>query len=260
MSMAERPRVFVFHVRRKDGTPLFLHPFSSPARLTELLPAAEIAGRYGAEPAVESLTHLRSELYRMVDAAVRLWIGELRFIPRFLLSTAVFLVVYFIASYFIRDPLPILDEIVLGLVGAVITYVWLGKRYGASSEAARRRGELRGAVDRIAFTESKFLVRVEAELHEHEARETEAIRRIVTPMEHTLDAAEREEAEHLVGMLESRFNLRRLRRDERVLKRHVDRGEPGEPAVLRWIHAQKLDAPLYALYKGYKRTVQAKRG
>jgi hypothetical protein len=257
--MSERTREFVFHLNRKDGTPLFLHPFLTPALLMERLPTAEISGRYGAEPMVESLTKLRNELYRMVDASVRLWIGELRFIPRFLISTGIFLVVYFVASYFIRDPLPIIDEVILGLVAAIVVYLWLGRRYSASGEATKRRLELRAAVDRISFTESSFLKRVEEVLHEHEAHEAEAIRSIVTPMEHSLDAAERDEAVHLVGMLERRFNLKRLRREERVLKRFVDRGQPGEPTIRRWIALQKLDAPLYALYKGYKRTVQALR-
>lgn len=257
--MAERSKEFVFHVRRKNGTPIFLHPFTTPARLMDVLPTAEIAGRYGAEPVVEALTGLRNELYRMVDASVRLWIGELRFIPRFLISTAVFLVVYFVTSYFIRDPLPIIDELVLGLVAAVVAFLWLGRRYGASQQATARRAELRAAVDRISFTESSFLKRVEEVLHDHEAHELQTIRSILTPLEHTLDADERVEAEHLVSMLERRLDLRRLKRDERVLKRFVDRGAPGESTIRRWLESQKLDAPLYALYKGFKRTVQAPR-
>jgi hypothetical protein len=259
--MAETQRVFVFHLKRANGTPLFLHPFSSPARLIELLPKARVEGRYGDEPMVESLTKLRDELYRMVDAAVRVWIGDLRFIPRFLLSAGIFLVAYFLAGYLIREPIPILPDVAIGIAAAVIGYGWLGKRYGASTAASNKRDELRAAVDRIAFTESSFLLRVELELHDSEAREAEAIRRIVSPMEHALDTAEREEAEHLVGMLERRFDLRRLRRDERVLKRFVDDGEPAAsaPSIKRWLELQRLDAPLYALYKGFKRTVQSLR-
>jgi hypothetical protein len=259
--MADKQKAFVFHIRRANGTPLFLHPFTSPARLMDILPNAQIEGRYGDEPMVEALTMLRNELHRMVDAAVRLWIGELRFIPRFLISAGIFLVAYLVASYVKRDPLPIVDEAVVGIVAAVAGYIWLGRRYSTSTQASQKRVELRAAVDRIAFHESAFIRRVEGELHDAEARESEAIRRIVTPLEHTLDAGEREEAKHLVGLLERRFDLRRLRREERVLKRFVDDGEPESKVstIKRWMELQKLDAPLYALYKGFKRTVQTQR-
>jgi hypothetical protein len=258
--MADTLKAYVFHLKRANGTPLFLQPFGSPAKLMELLPRAHVEGRYGEEPMVEALTMLRNELYRMVDAAVRLWIGELRFIPRFLLSAGVFLAAYLVAS-FIGDPIPLVDEVVIGIVAAVIAYAWIGKRYGASSEASKKRVELRAAVDRIAFTESSFLRRVESVLHDVETQEAEAIRGIVSPLEHTLDAVEREEAEQLVGMLEGRFDIRRLRREERVLKRFVEDGEPAAkaPTIKRWIELHKLDAPLYALYKGFKRTVQSRR-
>ncbi len=259
--MADTLKAYVFHLKRANGTPLFLHPFGSPAKLMELLPRAQVQGRYGEEPMVEALTMLRNELYRMVDGAVRLWIGELRFIPRFLLSAGAFLAAYLFASYFIRDPIPLIDEAVIGIVVAAIAYAWIGKRYGASNEASKKRVELRAAVDRIAFTESSFLRRVESVLHDVETREAEAIRGIVSPLEHTLDAVEREEAEQLVGMLEGRFDIRRLRREERVLKRFVEDGEPAAkaPTIKRWIEIHKLDAPLYALYKGFKRTVQSRR-
>jgi hypothetical protein len=259
--MADTARGYVFHVRRKNGVSLFLHPFTSPARLVGLLPDGVIVGRYGAEPVVEALTLLRNELYHMVDTAVRQWIGEQRFIPRFLITTGAFLAVYFITSYFIRDPLPMIDEVLLSVAASVIVFLWLGRRYARSSLATRRRVELRAAVDRISFTESAFVKRVEAVLHDNEAQEAEAIRGIVTPDEHALDAQERDEAVYFVGMLESRFDLKRLRREEKVLKRFLDAGRPpgGEQRIRRWLEIQKLDAPLYALYKGYKRTVQSLR-
>jgi len=259
--MAQQENAFVFHLKRKNGNPLFLLPFKTPTRLMDLLARADIRGRYGEEPMVEALTMLRNDLYRMADSAVRMWIGELRFIPRFLISTGVFLVAYFIGSYFIRDPIPLVDELVMGLVAAVIAYVWLGKRYSSSTQAARKRVELRAAIDRIAFTESAFLHRVEALLHDNERSEADAIRQIVSPGEQVLDAEEREEAEHLVAMLESRFDLRKLRREERVLRRFVEAGEPAarEQTIRRWLQLQKLDAPLYAIYKGFKHTVQPRR-
>ncbi len=260
--MTDTMKTYIFHLRRKDGNPLFLHPFSTPAKLIQRLGSGEVIGRYGAEPRVEGLTMFRNELYRMVETGVRNWIAELRFIPRFLISTGAFLVAYFLASYVIRDPLPVIDEVAIALGTAVVVYFLLGRRYHSSGEAMKKRVEMRAAVDRISFLESGFVKRVEAALHENETHELlDVTRNIISPAAQELDDGEQEEAEHLVALLESRFNLKKLRKDERALRRFVEsRNQEGESQHLRrWMELKKLDAPLYALYKTFKRTVQAKK-
>ncbi|MEE8440203.1 MAG: hypothetical protein V3S41_00660, partial [Spirochaetia bacterium] len=62
--------VHIFHLYRKDGTAVFLHPFRNSDRLFQVLERSEISGHYGTEPRVESLTLFRNELYRLVENEV----------------------------------------------------------------------------------------------------------------------------------------------------------------------------------------------
>jgi hypothetical protein len=71
--MAEKQQcVYLFHLFRKDGTSLVLHPFSSPDRLTAVLGSAAVQGRYGNEPRVEALT-----LFRNRKSSCPLWFSWL---------------------------------------------------------------------------------------------------------------------------------------------------------------------------------------
>ena len=51
---------YIFHLFRKEGISLILHPFSTPEKLVQCLENDEIKGRYGAEPRVEALTMLKN--------------------------------------------------------------------------------------------------------------------------------------------------------------------------------------------------------
>ena len=91
-------KLTIFHICRKDGSSMFLYPFTAKQNLIELIDNNEIIGLYGKEPRVESLTLLRNDLYRMVEQAVKDWASERKFLPRFLLSTGFFLLLYFLSS------------------------------------------------------------------------------------------------------------------------------------------------------------------
>ncbi len=134
-----------------------------------------IRGLYGAEPRVESLTVLRNELYRRVETDVRDWVYEQRFVPRFLLSAAAFVVVYLFLSLVIRDPIPLVDELLIALVAGGGAFFLLGRRYEQSKGAAERRAELRSKIDSITFEESSFVHTLETVLHRFEERSPEAL-------------------------------------------------------------------------------------
>ena len=95
----EKPQAYIFHLLMKDGEPLLLDPFRGVERLETTLSERTVEGRFGAEPRVEALTMYRNELYRTVDAAVRRWLSENRFIPRFLASAGVFVLAMFVMAY-----------------------------------------------------------------------------------------------------------------------------------------------------------------
>jgi len=261
--MAEPEKTYIFHIHRKDGSSLFLHPLSVPSKVVETLEKGPLEGRYGLEPPVEALSGFRNELYRQVEAGVRHWLNDLRFIPKFLIASGVFVVTYVFFSAVVRDPIPVIDEVVLGLAAAVISFVFLGRRDLASRRGTKKRLDLRMVVDRIAFHESQFVRHVEGALHSVEGESAEqVIRRIVQPvqqeMESDLSSSERAagmaEAAQFVRLLEQRFNFRKLRREERAIRRLARRH-----AASRILEARHYDFPLYAVYKSFKQTVSGRR-
>jgi hypothetical protein len=153
--------ITIYHLSRRDGTALFIHPFIKRGSMLDLGGEFELVGRYGREPRVESVTMLRNELYRRIDTDVRDWINERRFIPRFLISAGVFLVVYLFLAAVVRDPLPVLDETLIGLAVAAVTFIVVGRRFEQSRVAAQRRVALRSKVDGVVFSESPFVRELE---------------------------------------------------------------------------------------------------
>lgn len=260
--MEKKEKVYLFHLYRKNGESIFLHPFDVSERLVTLLERGEVFGRYGREPRVESLTVLRGELYHRIEVAVRRWLSDVRFIPKFLISTGLFLLAYFFTAYAIPDPLPVIDELAVATGVAVFTYLLMGRRDIASEIAARKRSALRSVVDQIVFRESDFVRQVEDLLHRNESLSMqEVIRRILSPQEPELRAPDPDEAAQFIRLLESSFNFTRLRKEERILKSYVRGGERGDRlrAIARIGEAKKLDFPLYAVYKSFKRTAANSR-
>lgn len=131
----------------------------------------KITGIYGSEPRVESITLLRNELYRRIESDVRDWVNDQRFIPRFLIAAGTFLVVYLFLTLVIRDPLPIVDEALVGGAAGVAAFVLVGRRFENSRAARHRRVALRAKVDGVVFTESPFVVQLEPLFHKLEQLE-----------------------------------------------------------------------------------------
>ena len=149
--MDTKNKLTIFHIHRKDGSSLFLHPFSDSDLLMKLDDSFEIVGLYGNEPRVESLTMFRNDLYRLIESAVKRWISDIKFIPSFILSAAVFLFIYLTASFIIRDPIPLIDELALSFGGSIAVFFILAKKDQNSEKSAKKRLTLRLAIDKIVF-------------------------------------------------------------------------------------------------------------
>ncbi len=260
-TMAEEEKTYIFHIHRKDGSSLLLHPLTPAAKVVETLEKTPLEGRYGREPRVEVLTGLRDELYRQVELGVRHWLADQRFVPKFLIAAGAFVAAYLFFSIVVRDPLPVIDEVVLGLAAAVGSFMFLGRRDLASPRAAKKRLDLRQQVDRIAFRESEFVKKVEEALHSAEGQSVEqVVRRIVEPLGQGPEAipeaqeSARGEAAQFVRLLEQRFNFRKLEREEPGFRRLA-----GRRGASRLLSVSKVDFPLYAVYKSCKRTVGGRR-
>lgn len=188
------------------------------------LEEGEIVGRYGAEPRVEALTAFREELYGGVDAAVNAWRADARFIPRFLLSAAVFLPAYFAFSYLIRDPIPVIDDMIYAAGVSFLVYTLLKRKDPTSEPAAKKRAALTAVVDGIRFSESPFVLWVEEILHRHETGGS--------AVEASPTDADRQEAEQLVRLMEDKlFPSTRTREKRKPRSEGRDRAASKDPAL-----------------------------
>jgi hypothetical protein len=256
--MEQNDKLTIFHLYRKDGTALFLHPFDSLEKLVQVLKKANIVGKYGTEPRVESLTLFRNDLYRLIEEAVRSWVAEKRFIPRFIVSAVVFLVAYLFMSFIIRDPIPMVDEILVGAGVAFATYFLISRRDQRSNMALRKRVELRTSVDRIVFSEDRFLRQIEEVLQQHDTAPKESLLEelVVNDMETRFDISDEEEAKQLIRYFEKRFNTREYRKPERLLSRTRDKRREKKNLELlsRWSESKKIDLSLFTVYRRVKRS------
>ncbi len=82
-------------------------------------------------------------LYNFIDFSVDRWIQDRFYVPRLLLSALVFTVSYFIFSLAVRDPIPMIDELIISTVLAIITWRSVAKRDRRSSLAQHRRQRLK---------------------------------------------------------------------------------------------------------------------
>ncbi|MFP3960058.1 MAG: hypothetical protein ACLFUX_07800, partial [Spirochaetaceae bacterium] len=255
-AMGEREPLHIFLIARSDGTSLFLHPFLERQRVMERMEGYPLHGLYGREPRVEAITGLRNELYRLIEEEIRDWIGEARFIPRFLIAAGVFLVVYVGMSLAVRDPVPMVDELGIALGAAVAAFLVRRKREMSSDIALSKRAKLRSKVDGIVFSESDFVKEIEALLHDEEGASADRIvERLSDRWEVEIDPRHRETAKEFVAYLRKKLNTGNYRRQEKRLVAK-DRGAMSsrdQQNLRRWAAGKKVDLPLFALYVRLKR-------
>ena len=252
--MEDKGKATLFHIYRKDGSALFLHPFQNSDKFLELLQKDDFEGKYGAEPRVEALTLFRNDLYRLIEEGVKNWVADKKFIPRFILSAAVFLFAYLFFSLIVRDPLPMLDELLIAGAAAVAVYFIKFKKDQKSQMALKMRVALRTKVDRIIFTEDPFVKRLEECLHRDEGERVETVLRSILPEEACIVTnKDQQYARELLSYMEKRFSGKDYRRQEKRINRLKKAADSGEIEDLaRWAETKKVDFSLFALYTKIK--------
>ena len=248
--MQNKKKLTIFHIYRKDGSSIFLHPFSEPDFLLKLDNDYEIVGKYGHEPRVESLTMFRNDLYRLIESAVKSWINDIRFIPRFVLSAAVFLIIYLIAAVVIRDPIPVIDELALGLGGSIAMFFVLSKKDQNSEKSSKKRLYLRLVVDKIVFEEDEFVKEVEEVLHYNESIDRNGLINSISIVdEKSFCNSSPEDIKQLISYLDNRFS-------GKIYRKKIENLENLEKnKISRWAEDNKIDLSLFVMYKKLKKKI-----
>lgn len=250
--MQNKKILTIYHIYRKDGSSIFLHPFSQPGFLLKLNDDYKIVGKYGHEPRVESLTMFRNDLYRHIESAVRSWISDLRFIPRFVLSAVVFLLIYLTATVIVRDPIPVIDELALALGGSIALFFFLAKKDQNSEKSSKKRLDLRLIMDKIVFEEDSFIKEVEEVLHYNESIDKSGlIDSILTPDEGSFGNSNPEDIKQLIPYLDTYFSGKLYRKKigslDKIKKNKLS----------RWAKDNKIDLSLFVMYKKLKKIIHS---
>ncbi len=82
-------------------------------------------------------------LFSQIDFAVDRWIQDKRYVPRLLFSALAFMVSYLFFSLVVRDPLPMIDELLISSGWAIVVWITLSRRDTRSILAQENRQRLK---------------------------------------------------------------------------------------------------------------------
>lgn len=251
--MSASGQISLYHLTRANGDPLFVHPFNESGSTFLLLDATTVVGHYGQEPRIESLTMFRNQMYRRIEEDVRDWIAEKRFMPRFLSGAGVFLFTYLLLSLVVRDPIPMVDELLVALAASLGTYFLIGRRDLRSESASKKRIALRNKVDAAVFTPSEFVQEIEKSLQEYDNQSREElVDRLTSPRAEPFWAEHGEEATRFLEALQPVFKSKKVRQLEKRISKGKGLGSLVDPK-----RVGELDLPLFLLYVELKQELAA---
>ena len=139
----------------------FIAEYPEKARLLDALENENFQGYFGTSPDPDDLQEFQRIGKVRIEMAVRAWFNDSRFLLHFLLATGIFLLSYYFLSYLIRDPLPLVDEIILSVILAVLGWYRLSNQEVHSEKAQLKKQDMIQFFNRIPFEKSSFLEQVE---------------------------------------------------------------------------------------------------
>ena len=140
-----------FIIRRSRSESLYLTPFEDKKLSAKWKEDEEIQWYASTGLHSQEKDNALFTLYTQIDRGVDRWIQDARYVPRLVISAAVFLVVYFLFSFAIRDPIPMIDELIIATASAIGTATFISRRDKKSDMAMKRRLELKQNASRGDF-------------------------------------------------------------------------------------------------------------
>jgi hypothetical protein len=237
-------------IRRIDGSSLLISSFLEKQHVIE----------HGEEPVSIASpdgedTSLKDDslylLYSYIDRAVDAWVQELKYIPRLINSAVAFLLLYFFFSFVIRDPLPMVDEILLASGGAVAVYLWTAAKNRKSEIANKRRIELKMNADRAELVTDSTAQDMEKRLQELEQTDLLSLCETAAGIGETLPSLDIGEHQEAVKQM-LRMIITEDQKQTKLLKKLEDRNVDAQKLSARLYalsQQQKIDLPLIVLYR-----------
>ncbi|MCK9546950.1 MAG: hypothetical protein M0Q37_00415 [Sphaerochaeta sp.] len=206
-----------YAIQRKAHPLICLTPLSDPKNVESWASDEEVVLKTSTLLTKRQSDEVTFSLYNTIDFSVDRWIQDKQYVPRLLGSAAVFTVSYFIFSLAVRDPIPMIDELVISTVLAIVTWRTIARRDSRSALAQHRRHELkvRASERRSVIVDELFAL--ESYLDTLESYDAftlaNALCRVgeqtLPPLEHALERETKKEVTHLL-MLHLRRSAKQL--------------------------------------------------
>jgi len=175
-------------------------------------------------------------------------------------------------SFVVRDPLPMIDEILIGFGAALVVWLLIGKRFLSSRAAEEKRNELYTGLDAVAFDESAFVRKIEETLEAFDAAGREKLLRIYNAASGRAEASGEEgssrmgilpewedEADALDECLDELFSARATKDFGKRFRKKTGAGPEADKtlaALNKLISATRIDFSLFVLHTVLRRSLE----
>ncbi|MDC7232115.1 MAG: hypothetical protein PQJ58_02695 [Spirochaetales bacterium] len=152
----------IYYLKWKDQSALFSD--LDHQSLISALDEEDLRICYGSSLTEEDKNSINIEMKTAVETAVNRWINDSRFLIHLLMAAGVFLVSYYFLSYVIRDPLPVIDEIILSILLGALAWYRLKNQEHQSERAINRKLELGQFLSAMPMEQTELLEQIELHL------------------------------------------------------------------------------------------------
>ena len=114
----------------------------------------------------ETRDNLDSYLIAKSEITVSHFLQDKHYIPRLLLSALVFLIVYFFLSLVVRDPIPMIDELIAALLLSVLSFLALSKRDIRIARESKLLYDIKKEIKNAEIIQDNYLEEIEAYYYE----------------------------------------------------------------------------------------------
>ena len=151
----------------KNGRKRVLSPFQNP-KTGSGVPDGEFVWYCSQTPQADDIRDIEQTVFVQIDKAIDRWIQDIRYLPRLFAAAGGFLLLYFFFSFVVRDPVPVVDELIFAFAGAAGLWFWLSRRARKSDVSLRRRMVYKQAVSDARFVPDQDTAEAERWLDELE--------------------------------------------------------------------------------------------
>jgi len=150
-----------YFIQREDKENLILSPFMDPKESPKWEMLEKVQWISSGMVEADQIKDLDNAAYLQIEKGVNLESQEENYYSRLFISAGVFIVVYFVMSFAIRDPIPIIDELGLASIATWGTWRYLKRRNNKGEMSLKKKLELKTRVSEASFEILPFVGTVE---------------------------------------------------------------------------------------------------